>query len=61
MSATADGKQGVEVNWNQIATKWLGLTERLKAASTKLLGAIKGEWLAKLRLKDHYPKKGARS
>ena len=61
MSATTDGKQGVEVNRKQVATKWHGLTKRLKAAGARLYGALNGEWLAKLRLKDHYPNKGSRS
>lgn len=60
MSAITGGKQGVGVNRNQIETKWLELTKRVKSTYAKLYGAI-GEWLAKLRLKDYYPSKGSRS
>jgi len=49
------------VNRNQIETRWLELAKRLKSTCAKLYGAVNGEWLAKLRLKDHYPSKRSRS
>ena len=59
-SARTDGKQGVAVDRNQIETRWMELTKRLKAAGAKFYDAIGAQWLAKLRLKDCYHGKGAK-
>jgi hypothetical protein len=45
------------MNRKQIETQWLGVMNRLKSARAKLYGAVHGEWLAKLRLRDNYAKK----
>jgi hypothetical protein len=42
-------------------TRRAGLAKGLKAACSRVYGALKGEWLAKLRLKDHYMEKRSRS
>jgi hypothetical protein len=45
------------MNRKQIETRWLRAMSGLKATWAKVQGTLSGEWLAKLRLKDHYAKK----
>lgn len=49
------------MNRKQIAARLLGAVRGLKAAGSKLYSVLNGEWLAKLRLKDHYEEKRSSS
>jgi hypothetical protein len=42
------------MNWNQITSQWLRMRELVKSTGADLYRALKEDWLAKLRLKDHY-------
>jgi len=45
------------VNRNPIDTKWHRVRTRLRSMVETLYRALSGEWLAKLRLKNHYAEK----
>ena len=42
------------MNWNQMKSQWPRVRAQLKSQVERLYGALKDDWLAKLRLRDHY-------
>jgi len=51
-------KEGrVIMNWNPIDKKWHPVRTRLRSMVETLYRFLSGEWLATLRLKDHYAEK----
>jgi hypothetical protein len=40
--------------WNQIRSRSLRMRELVKSKGQNLYRALKEDWLAKIRLKDHY-------
>jgi hypothetical protein len=42
------------MNWNQVRGQWLRMRDLVKSTGESLYCALKADWLAKLRLKDHY-------
>jgi hypothetical protein len=49
------------MNWNPIDKKWHRVRTRLRSMVEAMYRALSGEWLAQLRLKDHYAEKRRRS
>jgi hypothetical protein len=43
--------------WNQLGSQWLRITALVKSKRESLYRSLKEDWLAKLRLKDHYAEK----
>jgi hypothetical protein len=49
------------MKWNRIKSLWPRTRGQLKSTWESFYGALNVEWLAKLRLKDHYAEKRPRS
>jgi hypothetical protein len=46
---------------NRIRSQWVRMNELVKSKGENLYRALKEDWLAKLRLKDHYSERRPRS